>query len=74
MTENLDVILQIYYNGNIVLQAEVPYILVTLGLIGGCAMAGVGIAKFADLVYDKHIQRFSKKDVNENTRKLLRAR
>lgn len=51
-----------------------PDIVITLGVIGVCAGIGIGIAKCADLIYDQHIAKFSKKEINDNTRKLLRAR
>jgi len=55
-------------------RAVVPDIVLTLAFIGVCALLGIGIARCADVVYDKHVDRYSKKVVDDNTRKLLRAR
>ena len=43
-------------------------------MIGTCAGIGISIAKLADVIYDRHIAKFSKREISDNTRKLLRAR
>ncbi|XP_067938358.1 uncharacterized protein [Watersipora subatra] len=52
----------------------VPDIVITLAVIAVCAGVGIGIAKFADFIYDRYTAKFSTKERNENTRNLLRAR
>ena len=53
----------------------IPDIVITLGVIGGCALLGLGIAKIGDYCYDRRMaMRDDISNASEYTKNILRQR